>query len=49
LTTANGSSGAPWELVKTMDQIDRAAWLIVMGELQGRKFDWSGWCWREER
>jgi hypothetical protein len=31
-----------------MDQVDRIAWLIVVGELQGHRWDWGAFCWREE-
>jgi hypothetical protein len=41
LTTA----GVPWELVKEMDRIERAAWLIVIGENDGGRFDFKSWSW----
>jgi len=47
LLTGNGCSGVPWELVKDMDRVDRLCWLIVLGELQGHKWDWGAFCWRE--
>jgi hypothetical protein len=43
------TAGVPWNLVKGMDRVDRAAWLIVIGENSGNEFDFKGWAWRDRK
>jgi hypothetical protein len=49
LLTANGSSGLPLDFVEAMDPIERMAAGIIIGELQGHKWSWSGMCWETDR
>jgi len=39
----------PWELVKDMDRVERAAWCIAIGEHNGKSFDWRTWGWRDQK
>jgi hypothetical protein len=38
----------PYELVEKMDRTERLAWLIIIGELEGGKFDFGNWSWRDK-
>jgi hypothetical protein len=40
-------NGVPFDVAFSLDAETRLAWVIAVGELQGRVWDWSAMRWQE--
>lgn len=40
-------SGVPFDVAFTLAPEDRLAWIVALGTLQGRQFDWPTLSWKE--
>ncbi len=40
-------NGVPFDIAFTLPARERLAWVVVMGCLGGREFDWSTETWRD--
>lgn len=40
-------NGVPHDVALEMDDVTRLAAVIILGELDGSKFDWSARAWRK--
>ena len=40
-------NGIPFDVAFSLDQDERTAWIIVLGELNGRVWDWGAMRWVE--
>ncbi|MGE4482010.1 hypothetical protein [Acidocella sp.] len=39
--------GVPYEVAFNMDEAERLAFIVTMGTLEGRVFDWATLCWMD--
>ena len=39
-------NGVPFDVAFSLEQAERTAWIVVMGELDGREWDWGAMQWR---
>ena len=40
-------NGVPFDVAFSLSPEDRLVWVVVMGELSGRQWDWGDMTWRE--
>lgn len=43
------SQGVPYDVVMEMSAARRTAWIVALGELRGRVFDWNRMEWEPQR
>jgi hypothetical protein len=39
--------GVPFETAASLSATQRFAWVVAVGQLKGRAFDWESLSWRE--
>ena len=39
--------GVPFELAASLSPTQRVAWVVAVGTLRGRAFDWDSLYWRD--
>jgi hypothetical protein len=39
--------GVPFETAASLSATQRFAWVVAVGQLKGRAFDWDSLSWRE--
>ena len=42
------TKGVPFDVAFSLDPTDRMAWTIIIGELEGGQWDWSGMAWKKQ-
>jgi hypothetical protein len=40
-------NGVPFDVAFSLPVEDRTAWVIALGTLQGRRFDFEAMCWEQ--
>lgn len=40
--------GIPFDVAFSLDEDQRLAWVVIIGEFHGGKFDWAARMWREK-
>ena len=40
-------NGVPFDVAFSLEQVERTAWIVVIGELDGRVWDWGAMRWTE--
>ncbi len=38
-------NGVPFDVAFSLDQGERTAWIVVLGELNGKQWDWGAMRW----
>jgi hypothetical protein len=41
--------GVPFDIAFSLGPIDRLAWIIIFGELEGGRFDFEAMRWRDPK
>lgn len=41
------SRGVPFDVAFSLPVEDRIAWIVALGTIDGREFDWSAMRWKE--
>jgi hypothetical protein len=39
-------NGVPFDVAFTLSEADRLAYVVALGTLDGRVFDWQAMCWK---
>jgi len=42
------SLGVPYEVAAKLSPAQRVAYLVILIELQGPRFDWDEFCWKRK-
>jgi hypothetical protein len=42
-------NGVPFDVAFTLPPDERLAWIVALGTLQGRQFDWQTLSWKERQ
>lgn len=42
-------SGVPWDVAMSIDEVEAFAYCIILGEMEGGKYDWDSMKWQEKK
>lgn len=40
-------NGVPFDVAFSLGAEERLAWVVALGELAGRRWDWGAMCWAQ--
>jgi hypothetical protein len=40
-------NGVPWDVANDLDEVERAAFVVILAEFEGGRFDWNTGQWRK--